>query len=186
MQKSIEVIYTSENEEVAIVNHTGSIRAVKEGSTKIAVQTKESNIKREIEIIVIPKLNSEEIIFHEELKVEHNEITGWNIENLSVYTIKDKIKTPYTIKVYDKNGKELTEEQFAGTGSKIRLIDENNIIKMEYYIIIYGDVSGDGKINSTDLLLLQRHILEIEKLKGVFLKAGNINKNGKNPSSLSR
>lgn len=55
---------------------------------------------------------------------------------------------------------------------------------MEYEVIVYGDVSGDGKINSTDLLILQRHILEIQKLQGAFLKAGNINKNGKNPSSL--
>ena len=50
--------------------------------------------------------------------------------------------------------------------------------------ILYGDVNGDGKINSIDLLVLQRHILEIQKLEGNFLKAGNINKNGKNPSSL--
>lgn len=55
---------------------------------------------------------------------------------------------------------------------------------MEYIIIIYGDISGDGKINSADLLTLQKHILEIQKLKGVFLKAGNIRKNGKNPSSI--
>ena len=55
---------------------------------------------------------------------------------------------------------------------------------MEYNVILYGDVNGDGKINSVDLLVLQRHILEIEKFSGVFLKAGNINKNGKNPSSV--
>ena len=55
---------------------------------------------------------------------------------------------------------------------------------MEYKILIYGDLSGDGKINSMDLLVLQRHILEIQKLEGIFMKAGNINKNGKNPSSL--
>ena len=55
---------------------------------------------------------------------------------------------------------------------------------MEYEIIIYGDVNGDGKINSIDLLVLQRHILEVEEINGVALKAGNINRNGKNPSSL--
>ena len=54
----------------------------------------------------------------------------------------------------------------------------------EYQIILYGDVNGDGKINSVDLLVLQRHILEIEKFDGIFLKAGNINKNGKKPSSV--
>jgi len=55
---------------------------------------------------------------------------------------------------------------------------------MEYQIILYGDVNGDGKINSVDLLVLQRHILEIEKLRGAFLKAGNVRRDGKNPSSL--
>ena len=37
---------------------------------------------------------------------------------------------------------------------------------------------------SIDLLLLQRHILEIKKLDGVFVKAGNVRKNGKNPNSV--
>ena len=48
---------------------------------------------------------------------------------------------------------------------------------MEYYIIIYGDVNGDGKINSLDLLVLQRHILEIEKLNGLLLKARKYKQN---------
>ena len=52
------------------------------------------------------------------------------------------------------------------------------------YQVEYIDLNGDGKINSIDLLVLQRHILEIEQLQGPFLLAGNINKNGKNPSSI--
>ena len=70
-----------------------------------------------------------------------------------------------------------------GTGCKIRILDNTQLV-MEYNVIMYGDVNGDGKINSVDLLVLQRHILEIEKFEGVFLKAGNIQKNGKNPSSV--
>ena len=54
----------------------------------------------------------------------------------------------------------------------------------EYEIIIYGDVDGNGKINSVDLLKLQRHILEIEELDFLSQKAGNINKNGKKPTSV--
>ena len=61
---------------------------------------------------------------------------------------------------------------------------ENQELVIEYQVILYGDVNGDGKINTVDLLVLQRHILEIEKFQGIFLKAGNIHKNGKNPSSL--
>ena len=128
--------------------------------------------------------SQEEIIFNETLNVEQGVISGWNLENLNVSKIKEQINTIYTIEIYNHTGEKLTDEQRAGTGSIIRLVDENGIIKMEYKIVIYGDVSGDGKINSMDLLVLQRHILEIEKLKGIFMQAGNINKNGKNPSSL--
>lgn len=179
-----KVTYTSDKEEIATVDNFGNIRAVKEGNTKIIVQTEEGKITREIQITVVPKLGQEEVTFDEELQVEQNEITGWDIEKLDVASVKDKIQTSYRIKVYNNKGQELTNQQKIGTGSKIQLVDENDVIKMEYHIILYGDVNGDSRINSADLLVLQRHILEIEPLKGLYLKAGNINKNGKNPSSL--
>lgn len=179
-----KVIYTSENKEVAIVDSVGNITARKKGSTKIIVKTEEASITREILVTVVPKLGEDEIVFDEDLQVEQNEISGWKLEDLTVTNVKDKIQTSYIIKIYNHNNQELTEEKQVGTGSKIQFVDEQNVIKMEYYVIVYGDVNGDGKINSTDLLVLQRHILEIEPLKGLYLKAGNINKNGKNPSSL--
>lgn len=116
--------------------------------------------------------------------VPQEEITGWNIEEMKVRQIKEKLSGEYKIEIVDFKGNVLSDEQLAGTGSKIRLIDNNNNIKMEYVIVIYGDVEGDGKINSIDLLVLQRHILEIEKLTGVFIKAGDISKTGVNPSSF--
>ena len=176
--------YQSENTDIAQIDNTGTITAIGEGNTKIIVQAEEGNITKEIQITVVPKLQEEEIIFNETLNVEQGVISGWNLENLNVSKIKEQINTIYTIEIYNHTGEKLTDEQRAGTGSIIRLVDENGIIKMEYKIVIYGDVSGDGKINSMDLLVLQRHILEIEKLKGIFMQAGNINKNGKNPSSL--
>lgn len=179
-----KVIYTTDNEEVATVDSDGTITARKEGSTKIIVKTEEANITREILVTVVSKLGEDEIIFDEGLQVEQNVVSGWKLEDLTVASVKDKIQTSYIIKIYNNKNQELTEEKQVGTGSKIQLVNEQNVIKMEYYVIIYGDVNGDGKINSTDLLVLQRHILEIQPLKGLYLKAGNINKNGKNPSSL--
>ena len=70
-----------------------------------------------------------------------------------------------------------------GTGSKIRVKEDDKVLR-EYQVIIYGDANGDGKINSIDLLVLQRHILEIEKIEPIFKKACNIAKNGKKPTSI--
>ena len=178
------IIYTSEKEEIAKISSEGLITAVQEGSCKIKVSTEENAITKEINVTVVPKLQEDDIEFDSNLKVEQSEISGWDIQQLTVEEIKKKINTIYTIEIYNAKGTKLENGELAGTGSKIRLIDETGSIKMEYQMIIYGDVNGDGKINSVDLLVLQRHILEIEKLKGVFLKAGNINKDGKNPSSL--
>lgn len=178
------VIFSSNDENIARVDNVGIITAINEGNTKISVQVENTNIVKQIEVNVVPKLSQDEIIFDESLKVDENEITGWDIQNVYVSKIKEMINTKYRIEIYNNKGELLSDEKFTGTGSIIKFVDENGIIKMEYEIIIYGDVSGDGKINSIDLLVLQRHILEIEKLNGVALKAGNINRNGKNPSSL--
>lgn len=165
------VTYSSENEQIATIDSNGNIIAVKEGKTKITVTTEEGGLKSEIDVTVVQRLGEDKIVFDESLKVVQNEITGWDIQKLKVEDIKEKIQSSYSIKIYDYKGNELTDGQMVGTGSKIRLVDENDIIKMEYYIVIYGDVNGDGKINSLDLLVVQRHILEIEKLNGLFLKA---------------
>lgn len=179
-----KVIYKSENENIVQINSSGLITAVSEGETKIIVQTEENKITKEIAVKVVEKIEENNIKFDESLTITQNEVTGWDIKSLKASQIKEKINTDYKIEIYNYKGQKLSDEQNAGTGSTIRVLDENNVIKMEYIIIIYGDISGDGKINSADLLTLQKHILEIQKLKGVFLKAGNIRKNGKNPSSI--
>ena len=178
------LIFKSDDENIAKVNNIGVITAINEGTTKITVQPENTNVIKQIDLTVVVRLEEDEIIFDKSLNLQQNEITGWNIENISVGRIKEMINTKYKIEIYNNKGELLSDDKFAGTGSKIRIIDENGIIKMEYEIIIYGDINGDGKINSIDLLVLQRHILEIENLNGTALKAGNINRNGKNPSSL--
>lgn len=162
----------------------GYIIALGEGTTTVTIRTEDGDITKEIQVTVVPRLQEDEIIFDSSLNVNQSEISGIDINTNTIEHMKQMIQTKYIIEIYDYNGQKLADDDLFGTGCKIRLIDENNIIKMEYEVVVYGDVNGDGKINSVDLLVLQRHILEIEKLKGVFLKAGNINKNGKNPSSL--
>ena len=178
------VIYSSANENIATVDGLGVIRAISEGNTKITVKTEEGNISKEINITVVPRIEEDEISFDESLKLNQNEITGFDIKNNSVDKIKDLITSVYKVEIYNNKDELLTGDQLIGTGSKIRLVDQDGKIKMEYEIIIYGDVNGDGKINALDLLILQRHIIEIEKLNGVYIKAGNISKNGKNPSAF--
>ena len=177
------ISFKSLDTNVVTVTNNGLIKAIEEGTTTIEVKTEEGKITKQVKIIVLGQLEDADIKFSEELKINNNIISGWNTKKLSVRDIKEKITTKFDIEIYNSRGKKLEENETIGTGSKIRFL-ENGKVKMEYKIVIYGDLNGDGKINSIDLLVLQRHILEIEQLQGPFLLAGNINKNGKNPSSI--
>ena len=178
------VKYSVENQTIAQVSSDGKITGKSQGTTTVTVTTEDGNITKTITINVVQRIGEDEINWDSSLKVENSMVTGWDATKMTVEQIKNKIQTAYTIEIYNSKNELLTDTQNAGTGSTIRFIDENNVIKMEYHIVLYGDVNGDGRINSTDLLVLQRHILEIDMLKGYFKTAGNINKNGKNPSSL--
>ena len=178
-----KINYKSENEEIARVDDEGNLTGISEGKTNIIVTSEDGNITKKVEVTVIRKLENGEIIFDESLKITENEISGLENSNNTVDKIVNKIQTNYTIEIYNQSGQKIEGNSLVGTGSTIKILDNDSLIS-QYNVIMYGDVNGDGKINSVDLLVLQRHILEIKKFEGVFLKAGNIRKNGKNPSSV--
>ena len=178
-----EVEFSSENTDIAIVDNDGNIIGKTIGETNIIVKSKSENISKTITVKVVRKLADGEIIFDESLNVRENEISGLENKNNTVDKLLQKIKTNYQIEVINSNGEKIEGNSLIGTGTIIRILDNTQTV-MQYNVVMYGDVNGDGKINSVDLLVLQRHILEIQKFGGVFLEAGNIRKNGKNPSSI--
>lgn len=176
--------YESSNNEILQIDQNGLIKAQKEGKAKIyAISVENPEIKTECEVIVVRKMADSEIHFDSSLKLNGLEISGIDYSESTVEDIKNKITTDLEIEIINNKNEILKDTDKIGTGSKIKVKENGNVLR-EYLIIIYGDVNGDGKINSTDLLVLQRHILEIEQLKGIFKKAANIRKNGKMPSSI--
>ena len=188
-----KVLFDSSNKDVAIVNEIGQITALKKGTTKITATSEDNNIQKEVSINVIEKIPEDELKFDEKLNIKGNIISGFNYLDMSVNNIKSYISTIYEIQIENYKGEKLENNQLVGTGSKIKIIkntnlnkelDNNTEIISEYTVLLYGDINGDGKINSVDLLVLQRDILEIQEVDNIFKKAGNINKNGKKPTSV--
>ncbi len=128
-------------------------------------------------------MEDSEIHFDSSLKLNSLEVSGIDEKENTVADIKGKITTDLEIEIVNYQNQILQDTDIVGTGSKI-LVKEDGKILRQYQIIIYGDSNGDGKINSVDLLVLQRHILEIEPIEEIFRKASNINKNGKKPTSV--
>lgn len=60
------------------------------------------------------------------------------------------------------------------TGGITKVFYDESIV-IEYTNIVSGDPSGDGLINSADLLRLRQHLLNINTLSGVYFTAGDVN-----------
>ena len=75
-----------------------------------------------------------------------------------------------TVKLFNADGSEKTSG-ILSTGNVVKIYDNNGKEKLSYQIVIYGDVNGDGKINSVDIAALQRHILKLKVLQNAFAEA---------------
>ena len=85
------------------------------------------------------------------------------------------IKNTYKdAKIKDSSGKEVTSTSAAlATGYTVTINGK------EYDIVVLGDTSGDGKVNSLDALNVLRHSARIETLSGAYLEAADVLRDGK-------
>lgn len=179
-----KIIFKSNNTEIATINENGVITVQQEGETTIyAISEENENIKAECKITVVRKMEESEVQFNSPLKLNNLDVSGIDYTQNTVGDIKQKINSNLEIQIVNSNDEILANDTIIGTGSKIHVKQDGKILK-EYQIILYGDVNGDGKINSVDLLVLQRHILEIETLDEIYQKAANIRKTVSKPSSV--
>jgi len=76
-----------------------------------------------------------------------------------------------------KNGRVLNDNEVVGTGTTIKITNNNKVEELK--VIIYGDTSGDGHITILDLLQVQKNILGSFELSGEFFQSADINHDGK-------
>ena len=179
-----KINFKSDDEKIATIDENGVITAQKEGETIIyAISEENENIKAKCKITVVRKMQEAEVQFTAPLILNNLDVSGIDYNQNTVGDIKNNIISNLEIVIVNSNNEILSDDAIIGTGNKIQVKEDGKILK-EYQIIIYGDVNGDGKINSVDLLVLQRHILEIETLDDIYQKSANIRKNGNKPSSV--
>ena len=84
-----------------------------------------------------------------------------------------------TAKVFAADGTTEKTEGIITTGDSVKIYDNDGKECIAAAIVIYGDVNGDGKINSQDLRRAQRHILGVAAIEGHTLTAADVNRDGK-------
>jgi len=151
----------------------GKIVGIKEGETKLIVALKGTEIKAEA-IVKVLEIGNDDIVIDESLKVDEKLISKIG-EKMTLKELKNKFTTTYNILLKDINDKQLADEDLIGSGTKLQFINSNNELVYEYQAIIYGEVTGDGKINSGDLLRIVKHLNSTAIFDNpVILKAADV------------
>lgn len=92
-----------------------------------------------------------------------NVVVGTNVGSL-------KAKTTASDLTFKKaNGTSLGDSEKITTGSKIKFKTGE-----EYTIVLYGDLTGDGEIDSADLLRMRQQLLGKVNLTGAYLEAAHV------------
>ena len=81
---------------------------------------------------------------NDEDKTMENVSSGETVED-----VKENIETNGTVTIVNKDGETLKDEDKIGTGSKVTITKDDE--KVEYVVIIEGDINGDGEVTTTDL-----------------------------------
>lgn len=106
---------------------------------------------------------------NEKIKVEGINSQLTIIPNVTVQEIIDLVGEEITVK--DKNGNLLGKTSVLGTGS---------VINDRYTVVMLGDINGDTKVDTADLLAVQKQLLKIANINGKEkISAADINKDKK-------
>ena len=82
-------------------------------------------------------------------------------------------------KVVNKDNKEISLDSTVETGIVIHTNYES-----QYTIIVKGDINGDGLVDIGDTTAMKFYIVGIRDLKGVFLKATDIDNDGNDAKAV--
>lgn len=66
-----------------------------------------------------------------------------------------------------------------GTGTLVKVYDEQGVPSDVYTVVIYGDVSGDGKIDALDLMTVRQYLKKKVDLSGLYTVAADVSGDGK-------
>ena len=170
-------ITSSDSSVVTVTNK--KIKGLKEGIATLTIETTDgSKIKKQITVTVVKMFTPE----------SNYELNEFNIVNVSPETsyqdVLDNFIDKNTVKIYNTKDKEVSSGN-VGTGFVVKKTVAGK--EMKFKFVVLGDATGDGLINSSDLLRVRQHLLELITLKDEnFIAADITGNNVINSSDLLR
>ena len=97
--------------------------------------------------------------------------------NTTVATAKAQFQCE--VSVLNASGTSLASTALVGTGCSIVQYNTDGSVSNKVVVILSGDISGDGVVNSTDIASHKSHVKSASKLSGCYLSAADLDGDGK-------
>ena len=110
-----------------------------------------------LELTKITPEQGSDIVVDRETGTEYTYMVGLNPSANSVADIKNQLENDGTTIIVLRNDVELASNELVGTGCIVKCVSKNDpsIVYEVATVILYGDVNGDGRIDSDDKSLVR-------------------------------
>ena len=175
---SVEIAATKASSKSNVVG-TGTFNLTSTEQTKEIVVTAENGMAKTYKIKVTKDVNIP-ISISEILNTMIINSDGTYVSSIALNTkITDFIEKAKEVDtnalIMVKNNKdEEKESEILSTGDKVTITSGEE--SKTFTVVIYGDINGDGSINSADLLKIRQHLIGTISLTGEFKIAANVTK----------
>jgi hypothetical protein len=161
------VTWSSSNSDIAIVNQSGLVTALKAGTSTITATTADGSYSAYYVATVKP-------ISFDSYNVSADKIITKVQTGMNVLQIRNSLNPAINVSLVFKNidSMPLANGDNIGTGSTVVVTYTG--YSATYLTLIYGDINGDGNISIEDLVYVKRHLLKISTLSGISLSAAKI------------
>lgn len=168
----------------AVITGTGT-KKLSVGENKLEVVVKAQNgaertyiitiLRKEAEVIIPPTTVTSSMY---KMNDSAKTITGIKSFPVSASDFAKRFTVSNgTMKIFKADGTLQTGN--VGTGTVVKIYDKSGALKYTYQVIIYGDASGDGRVNAQDLLVIQKNNIRISILEGMRYTAADVNRDNK-------
>lgn len=167
-----EIIWSSSDETIATVDAYGRVTGIAPGEVEITAQVKDSDAAASCIVKVLGDAATPELSV---VDGSGAEVRGGFIFGLPAGVTAEGLADYLTA----ENGS-LSADHRIGTGTVVQLLNVYGEAAAEYTVVIFGDLNGDGMVNSTDVTALRSlaaGLLEIEP-DGAVYSAADVNGDG--------
>lgn len=170
--------WTSSDENVAVVDDNGKVTAVGKGTAEIYAISNITGHAAVCKITVISNID-EDITLTDGTDAgfdSEGQLRGVSVGENTVAEVSAMFENT-SLTFVDINGNKLADDDLVGTGTKIQLVNGDEVAD-EVVVVVTGDYNGDGLINNRDAAMITRYLVDKEVASLAQLTAIDVNGDG--------